>query len=309
MRVSIVPNGSQYPFSFKEEKIDNAIKVTEGRATGVQLPVTDKGSVDTVRVQEANNAMLRLTNSAKMMNKVFDESNSPEGCFVVQTNASDVNSFSFQDDIKITDIVIGESPLPELAIDYEEIAITLVEHMNETLRILDEICDADMPRNEGSLADKQGLEQLREIIFSALKVTESIHELPMQTLLPGITFTHEGLLNVDRLSLREAISANSNEVGRAIKTVTGALLETLPLCIDPNSGALVYTGMRLENDNYDKASKVSNAVSEDLEKERIELEKRLGVAELLISYSEKLIVDLKPQSETSNDVVGDSHAG
>ncbi len=199
--------------------------------------------------------------------------------------------------------------MSELPIDYEEIAIALIEHINKTLMALDEIRDAGVPRGEGPLADKQSFEQLREIILSAFKVAESIHELPIQTLLPGITFTHEGLLNVDRLSLREAISANSNEVGRASKTVTGALLETLPLCINPNSGALVYTGKRLEDDNHDKASKVSSAVNEELEKERIELDKKLGVADLLISYSEKHIVGLKPQSETTIDLMGDSHAG
>lgn len=309
MRVSIAPNGSQYPCILKEEKIDNEIKVTEGKSTEVQLPVIDRISVDAIRVQEANNAILRLANSVKMINQALDESNSPEPRSVAQTNVSDEISIPFQNVIQIANVVIGESPSPELTIDSEEIAITLVEHMNKTLMVLDEIRDADTPRGEGSLADKQGPEQLREIIVSAFKVTESIHELPTQTTLPGITFTHEGLLYVDRLSLKEAISANTVEVGRSIKTVTAALFETLPLCIDPNSGTLVYTGKGLEDGDYDKASKVSTVVNEELEKEKIELNNKLSMADLLISYSEKLIVELKPRSESTIDVVGDSHAG
>jgi hypothetical protein len=97
--------------------------------------------------------------------------------------------------------------------------------------------------------------------------------------------------------LKEAISSNGDEAARVIKTIAAALFETLPLCIDPNSGALVYTGKRLEDSGDDKASKVLTAMSEDLEKERTELEKRLGVAEQLISHSHRFIESLMLSSE------------
>jgi flagellar capping protein FliD len=104
-----------------------------------------------------------------------------------------------------------------------------------------------------------------------------------------------GLLSIDHQSLKEAISSNNNEVAQTVRVVAQSLCDTLPLCIDPNSGSLNYTGKRIEDDGDSKTSKALNSLDEELEKERAELDSRLKIVDELISYSNKLIDDLMYQ--------------
>lgn len=262
MRISAGSDDSQY-FSYisKENKINNKVKASEVEVTGIQL---SSGSVpsDINTIQEANKAIMRL------MQNIGTASESLSG-----------------------------PQLPMFHADLEEITVALVERVNEVLEIINKANNAGITPDKSTQTDKNGLEQLREIISSGMKIQESMNIDYQDFSSLGIKIMYDGLLNVDQKTLKEAISSSGGEVARVIKTVANTLFETLPLCIDPNSGALLYTGKRLEDRGDDKASKVLAAMREDLEKERAEIEKRLNIAELLISYSNSLIDDLMPSSE------------
>jgi hypothetical protein len=297
MKISVAPNGSQYPYIYKEDKLDNKTRIVEEKAKGIQLATTDGLLSNGNTIQAANNALLKLMHNARMINKTLDENPSLESDSVVQNGLSNRNSFPLEDVAKMTEVVVEKFPQQELNVDFEEIAITMVESVNEVLRIVNEIIDTDVPQGGNPQVNNNGLEKLKEIIVSALKVTNTIHEMPIDISLQSIKFVPEELFGVDHQSLKEAISSNTVEASQTIKTFARALVETLPLCIDPNSGALVYTGKRLEDEGEGKASKILAAVDEELEKERTELDKRLNVVESLMSYSNKLITDLKIQPE------------
>jgi hypothetical protein len=187
--------------------------------------------------------------------------------------------------------------LPKPIADPEETVAALVESVNGALRIINEAGSDEVATNKNSDTVQGCLCKFKEIIVSAFRTPENLDEVFNDFSSFGIKLIHDGSLSLDRKTLKEAISSNGSEAARVMKTIAGTLLETLPLCIDPNSGALVYTGKRLEDSGDDKASKVLAEMNEELEKERSELEKRLSTAELLISYSNRLIDDLKPSSE------------
>jgi hypothetical protein len=112
---------------------------------------------------------------------------------------------------------------------------------------------------------------------------------------------HDGSLSLNRKVLEKAISSNNEEAIRTVKTVTANLFETLPLCIDPNSGSLIYTGRKLE-DGDNRASKTIASLDEELEKERTELVNKLDMAESLISHSTQFIDSLKFSFEMAPSV-------
>jgi SHS2 domain-containing protein len=182
-------------------------------------------------------------------------------------------------------------------VDLEEMVDTLVESINEVLRIVDEARKDGVETNKNSNTVQGCLCRLREIIVSAIKNQEIANELDRDFSSLGMKLLKDGSLDIDRKTLKESISLSKGDITRVIKTITTNLFETLPLCIDPGSGTLVYTGKRLEDDGDEKASKVLAAIDEELEKERTELDTRLSVADSLIWYSKKLIDELKPQSE------------
>jgi hypothetical protein len=257
MSVPVEAIGSQnLSYISQERKILHQVKLSGVEANGVVLvPGVFSSSKDTL--QTVNNAILRLMQTIGM------------------TNES-----------------VSGLQLPTPNGDLEETIATLVESVNGVLRIINEASSDDMATNKNTDAVQGCLCKLRQIIESAVKTPEILNEVSGDFSLLGITLIHDGLINLDHKTLKEAISSNGDEAARVIKTITATLFETLPLCIDPNSGALVYTGKRLDESGDDKASKVLAAMSEDLEKERIELEKRLCVAEQLISHSHRFIDSL-----------------
>jgi hypothetical protein len=297
MKIWIASNGSQHPYFFKEDKVDNTTKVVDEKTTGIQLTTNDDRPSDINPIQAVNNAILRLVHNARIMDPVMDESLSLESEPVAKANFPDEHSLAEQDIIKTIDTATGEHRLLKINDDVEAIVITMVESVNEVLRIVSDIKEAGIAQDKSSPIGRNGLEQVREIIVSALKIPETINDVSIDTSLPGIKLAPQGFFSIDHQSLRDGISSNMADAARSIKTVAATLIEMLPLCVDPNSGALVYTGKRLEGDGDDKASEVLATVDEELEKEKVELDKRLSVAESLISYSSKLIEDLKPLSE------------
>jgi hypothetical protein len=297
MRISTGLNCSQFPYLSKEEKINSKTKVPEVEVTGIQLRPADGFPSDIHLIQEANKAILRLSHQARMINLAMDEDLPQENEGIAPTNLTEKNPFALSDLTTIADVRIGEPQLPLLHTNLEEMAAALLERMNEVLRVNSGSSNAGIAPDDVAQEDKNSLEQIREIIVSALRIPETMNEAFRDLPSLGIKLMHDGLLSVERQSLKEAIFSNGGEVARAVKTVALNLFETLPLCIDPSSGTLIYTGERLEDGGDDKASKVLAAFGEELDKERTELEKRLSVAELLILYSNNLIADLKPQSE------------
>ena len=262
MSVPVDAIGSQnLSYISQERTILNQVKLSGVEANGIVLvPGGFSSSKDTL--QAVNNTILRLMQTIGMV------SESVSGLQLTPPNA-----------------------------DLEEAVATLVESVNGALRIINEASNDDIATNKNSNTVQGCLCKLREIIESAVKTPETFNEVFRDFSSLGIKLIHDGFTSLDHKTLKEAISSNGDEATRVIKTIATTLLETLPLCIDPNSGALVYTGKRLEDSGDDKASKVLAAMSEDLEKERAELEKRLSVAELLISHSNQLIDDLKPSPE------------
>jgi hypothetical protein len=265
MSVPVDAIGSQnLSYISQERTILNQVKLSGVEANGiVAVPSGFKSSQDTL--QAINNTILRLMQTIGMVNE----------------NVSALKS-------------------PPLNADLEETVATLVESVNRVLMIINEVSNDDMATNKNSEAVKGSLCMLREIIESAVKTPDALNQESRDFSTLGIKLIHDGLINLDHKTLKEAISSNVDEAERVIKTITAALFETLPLCIDPNSGALVYTGKRLEDSGDDKASKVLTAMGEDLEKERTELEKRLGVAEQLISHSHRFIDSFMLSSEALN---------
>ena len=262
MSVPLDAIGSQnLSYISQERTILNQVKLSGVEANGIVLvPGGFSSFQDTLQV--INNAILRLMQTIGNVNE----------------NVSALKS-------------------PPLNADLEETVATLVESVNGVLMIINEVSNDDMATKKNTDAVQGCLCKLREIIESAVKTPEILNEVSRDFSSLGIKLIHDGLISLDHKTLKEAISSNGDEAARVIKTITTALFETLPLCIDPNSGALVYTGKRLENSGEDKASKVLAAMSEDLEKERTELEKRLGVAEQLISHSHRFIESLMLSSE------------
>jgi hypothetical protein len=298
MRISTVPNGSQY-FSYisSENKINNNTKVSEVEVTDIQLG-SASGLLSPINfIQEANLAILRLMQHVRIMGQAIDDGLSQGNEAVVLVNPRENNSMADIDLTKIAEVRIGEPQLPMLHADLEEMTVTLVQRMDEVLRVISEASAEDTTPNKGAQADNNFLEQLRGIIYSGINTLEGMNVVDKDFSSLGIKLIHDGLLGVDRQSLKEAISSNGLEVARTVKTIAANIFEILPICIDPSSGTLVYTGKRLEDDGNDKASKVLAAIDEELEKEKSELDNRLSMAELLISYSNKLIDDLKPQTE------------
>lgn len=245
----------------QERKILNQVKISGVEANGIVLvPGVFSSSKDTL--QAVNNTILRLIQTIGMVNESLSALELPP-------------------------------PNPDL----EETFATLVESVNGVLMIINEVSNDDMATNKNSDEVQGCLCKLREIIESAVKTPEILNEVSRDFSSLGIKLIHDGLINLDHKTLKEAISSNGDEAARVIKIITATLFETLPLCIDPNSGALIYAGKRLEDSCDDKASKVLAAMSEDLEEERTELEKRLGVAEQLISHSHRFIDSLTLSSE------------
>ena len=262
MSIPVDAIGSQnLSYISQERKILNQVKLSGVEASGI---VFDPGGNSSFQnsVQVVNNAILRLMHTIGMVNE----------------NVSGLQS-------------------PLLNADLEETVATLVESVNGVLRIINEVSNDDIATNKNSDAVQGCLCRLREIIESAVKTPETLNEVSRDFSSLGIKLIHDGLISLDHKTLKEAISSNGDEAVRVIKTITAILFETLPLCIDPNSGALVYKGKRLEDSGDDKASKVLAAMGEDLEKERTELGKRLGVAEQLISHSHRFIDSLTLSSE------------
>jgi flagellar capping protein FliD len=165
--------------------------------------------------------------------------------------------------------------------------------MNKVLSVIKE---ASMEIINDSDTVQGSLWKLQEIIISAVKSSETLNELSKDLSLIGIKLTHDGSLSLDNKMLSEAISSKNQEVAQTIKAFTSNLFETLHLCVDPNSGNLIYTGRKLE-DGDDRTSKAIAALNEELEKERTELVNKLDMAELLISHSTQFIANLKFSSE------------
>jgi hypothetical protein len=298
MRISTVPDGSQcFSYISDENKINNNTKVSEVEATGIQLCHSSSLPSAINSIQEVNMTIQRLMQHVRIINLSMDELLSKANEIVAQTITQENNSSFSSDLIKIAEVRIGEPQLPMFHADLEEMTVTLVQRMNEVLRVISEASAEDITPDKGAHADNNGLKQLREIIFSGWRVQEEMNNVFKDFSSLGIKLMHDGLFSIDRQFLKEAISSNGVEVARTVKTVAGNIFEILPICIDPSSGTLIYTGKRLEDDGNDKASKVLAAIDEELEKEKTELDNRLSRAELLISYSSKLIDDLKPQSE------------
>jgi SHS2 domain-containing protein len=260
MRVTVDSKGYQALFSISQEpKILNQVKLPGAE---IKLTASDpSGPIPSHNtLQAVNNTILRFMQTIGMVNEK-----------------------------------VSGYELSNQNTDLEEAIAALVESMNKVLSVIKE---TSMEIINDSEIVQGSLWKLQEIIISAVKIPEALsEEVSMDLSSIGIKLMHDGWsLSLDHKVLKEAISSNNGETTRTIKAVTANLFEALPLCVDPNSGNLIYTGRKLE-DGDDRASKAIAALNEELEKERTELVNKLDMAELLISHSTQFIANLKFSSE------------
>jgi len=265
MRVPVDSKGSQDLFSISQKrKILNQVKLSDIETKGIAL---DAGGFTSPQntMQAVNNKLLRFMQAIGMV------SESVSGHELSNPNAH-----------------------------VEEAIAVLVESVNGVLMIINEArIDDDITARKDSDTVQGSFQKLQEIIIAAVKTPETlIEEVSTNLSSMGIKLMQDGTLSLNHKVLKEAISASNGEVTRTIKTVTANLFEALPLCIDPNSGSLIYTGRKLE-DGDDRTSKAIAAFDEELEKERTELVNKLDMAELLISHSAQFIANLKFSSEVA----------
>jgi len=267
MRVPVDSKVPQDLFSISQECIIlNQVKLSD---VGTKRIVLDSGGFTSPQntVQAANNALLRFMQTIGMV------SESVSGHELSIQNA-----------------------------DLEEAIAALVKSMNGILRIINETNGDDMVVSKDTETAQGSFQKLQEIFIAAIENPKTLSdEVSMDLSTLGIKLMHDGSLSLNHKVLEKAISSNNGEAIRTIKTVTANLFEMLPLCIDPNSGSLIYTGRKLE-DGDSRASKAIAALNEELEKERTELVNKLNTAELLISHSTQFIANLKFSSEISPGV-------
>lgn len=181
----------------------------------------------------------------------------------------------------------------------EKAFAALAKALNEILRIVDGENNQVLPVTNGGIKLEGSLCALKEIILSAIGDPHVLNE-PL-TDLSGVgitTFISHGGIGLDAKGMKEALSPAPGEVIRTAKFVASALCETLPLCVDPNSGSLVFTGRKLNGDGEDKTARAVSDLGDEMEKARTELEGRLRTADSLISCSRQLINELTPAPES-----------
>jgi len=265
MRVTVDSKGYQALFSISQEpKILNQIKLSDAETKAIVLdsggPIPPHNTL-----QAVNNTILRFMLTVGM----------------------------------VSENVSGHE-LSNQNTDLEEAIAAFVESVNGILRNINEASGDDMVVNKNSDKVQGSFQKIQEIIITAVKTQETLsEEVSMDLSSIGIKLMHDGSLGLDHKVLKEAISSNNGETTRTIKAVTANIFETLPLCINPDSGSLIYTGRKLEDGDDNKASKAIAALNEELEEERTKLVNKLDIAELLISHSTQFIVNMKFSSEVS----------
>lgn len=205
-------------------------------------------------------------------------------------------------EIVCKELVSGE--LIQKSNNLENIVVLFIDKVNGLLRIINkEKNDHTIVPNTDNDTIQRSLRMVNEIIISALDISDVIGEEDLLHLSSiGVKRMKDGLFGIDNEVIKETISSNGKEVAKTFKMVSSALLETMPFCIDPNTGNLRYIRKKLKEDGDDSTSRVSGALSERLEREKIELMKKLNITELLISRSSQFIENLEISSELCTDV-------
>jgi len=184
----------------------------------------------------------------------------------------------------------------------EKIVAFFIDEVNDLLRIIDKARNYHaILTSMGNDTIQDSLQRLSEIITSMSVITGKEDLLNFSS--SGIKPMKDGLFKIENESIREAISSNGNKVAKNIKTVSATLLDKMPSFIDPNTCNFLYIGRKLKEEGDDNTSRVSETLSERLEKERIELVKKLNITESLISRSGQFIENFKISPELfSGDV-------
>lgn len=292
MRISVDLNSIQYAYIRDKGKIDDTSKkdITVLKSTlsnCVGFPV----NIDIF--QKTNNVVFRLAQKALAIILALEEGFRPENESATTTKLPEKLSLMGND--LAEHFCAAKDGLHLSNEGLEDLVVKLVKGMNEVLGLASKEIESGVSNSKSLTSDGDGLQTLKEIILSALNTPEALNDGSTSPLFLRVKLMANGLLSIDHQSLKEAISSNNNEVARTVRVIAQSLCDTLPLCIDPNSGSLNYTGKRIEDDGDSKTSKALNAIDEELEKERAELDSRLKIVDELISYSNKLIDDLMCQ--------------
>lgn len=290
MRISIDLNSIQYAYIRDKVKIDDTNK-KDFTALNSTLSNSLGFPANIDILQKANNAVFKLAQNAISIILSLEEGFLPENESATPVKLTDKISLMGHDFAEI--IGAGKDGLKLSDECLEDLVVKLVEGMNEVLGLSNKEIISGVSCNKSLTTDGDGLQTLKEIILSALNIPEAMNGGSLSLSLLRVKIMENGLLSIDHQSLKEAISSNTIEVARTIKAVAHNLCDTLPLCIDPNSGALNYTGKRIEGDGEEEeTSKALKAIDEEFEKEKAVLDSRLRATDELISYSNKLLEDL-----------------
>lgn len=293
MRIPVGPNNSRYAFDADKFRIDKTIK-TRVADSKKQLSNPDGFPVNIDILQKTNNVVFKLTQNALSIILALEEGFLPENESATSIKLPDNITLKGHDLAEI--FGAGKDGLQLSNEGLEDLVVKLVKAMNVVLGLANKEINQEAGSSRGLITNGDGLQTIKEIILSALNITEVMNDGSLSSSLLRVKLMANDLLSIDHQSLKDAISSNNGEVARTVRVVAQALCDTLPLCIDPNSGTLIYTGKRVVDDGDSKTSKALNAIDEELEKEKVELDTRLKVVDELISYSNKLIDDLMYQS-------------
>jgi len=257
MRVSIDKWGSGIvPFGSQRFKTSDQRKVPEAVSNGTGLGCEGL-SVSQGSLQAVNNALLRLIQT---INRIFNPEPGPE-------LAPSVTGFN------------------------EEVK-ALVEGLNEVLQSISDAGSDNSGTDKGTSLANVYLCKVRGVIASSLetgKVEDGIPDAPVMV----IELVDNGSVRRNSRELTESTGADGRGVGQAIKAVASTLVENLPLCIDPNSGNMLYVPREAERRDDDEASKALASLRDELDKERTVLEKQLNTANLLIAHCNGFVHVLK----------------
>jgi len=257
MRVSIGKWGSGIvPFGSQTLKTSDRRKVPEAVSNGTGLGCEGL-SVSQGSLQAVNSALLRL----------------------IQTINRTINPEP------------GSELVPSVG-DFNEEVKALVEGLNEVLQSISDAGSDNSGTDKATSLANVYLCKVRDVIASSLEIGTVEHGMPDAPVMV-IELADNGSVRLNSRELIESTGADGSGVGRAIKAVASTLLENLPLCIDPNSGNMLYVPREAERSGDDEASRALASLRDELDKERTVLEKQLNTANLLIAHCNEFVDALK----------------
>jgi len=173
----------------------------------------------------------------------------------------------------------------------------MIENINDIAKYVDNWSEGSPPAGTVKATTLQlDTAMVKNVLFSSVKGAAEGEATDMQPRAIGIKIDGDNLLHLDSKVLESALSSRKEETISTLKGMGSYLHERLNLYIDPNSGALVYQ-KKPSADNIGGADKSHDDFTDQLEKEREDLEKRAKMINYLIDGSNRLIDALKDRMD------------